>query len=121
MTVRHFRDLIVWKKAMDLAVQVYRSTESFPRHEVYGLTSQTRRAAVSVSCNIAEGQGRSTTKDFLHFLAVAKGSLQELETQIILAVRLSYLDEGTEKQLLAAAAEVARLLNGLVNSLTTDH
>lgn len=88
MTVRHYSDLIVWQKAMDLVVHVYEVTESFPQREVFGLTNQVRRAAVSIPSNIAEGQGRGTTKDFLHFLAIARGSLQEVETQLLLAYRL---------------------------------
>ena len=88
MTVHHYSDLIVWQKAMDLVVHVYEVTESFPQREVFGLTNQVRRAAVSIPSNIAEGQGRGTTKDFLHFLAIARGSLQEVETQLLLAYRL---------------------------------
>jgi len=121
MTVRHYTDLIAWQKAMDLVIDVYRSTESFPRHEMFGLVNQMRRAAVSVPSNIAEGQGRATTKDFLHFLAVVRGSLQELQTQIILAFRLSFLDENRQQTLLGATTEVAKIINGLMNSLATDH
>jgi four helix bundle protein len=119
VTVRHYRDLIAWQKAMDLVVQVYHCTEPFPQREIFGLTNQMRRAAVSVPSNIAEGQGRATSKDFAHFLFIARGSLQELETQIIIAHRLSYLDEGTNGNLLNATAEVARIINGLINSLST--
>ena len=117
MAVESYRDLIVWQKAMDLAVVIYEQTRAFPRQEAYGLTAQARRAAVSVPSNIAEGQARTTTNDFLRFLGVAAGSLQELETQVILAARLGYLEEPNKAQLLDQCREVARLLQGLINSL----
>src|SRR5579862_7466163 len=93
MSVRNYRDLIVWQKAMDLATLVYQSTESFPQKEVFGLTNQLRRAAVSIPSNIAEGQGRNSNLDFRRFLGISRGSLQEVETQLELARRLGYLDE----------------------------
>ncbi|MCE5269169.1 MAG: four helix bundle protein [Planctomycetaceae bacterium] len=117
MAVQHYRQLIAWQKAMDLVEAVYRTTNSFPKTEVYGLASQLQRAAVSVPSNIAEGQGRSTTRDFLHFLSIAQGSLMEVETQATIAKRLGYIEEPVESSLLEAAAEVGRLLNGLCNSL----
>jgi len=117
MPIESFRDLTVWQKAMDLAVAVYEHTRVFPKEEVYGLTAQLRRAAVSIPSNIAEGQGRTTTNDFLRFLGVAAGSLQELETQLILSVRLGYLSEMNETQLVDQCCEVGRLLQGLINAL----
>ena len=87
----NYRDLIVWQKAMDLVQAVYKITAGFPKEELYGLTSQLRRAAVSIPSNIAEGQGRRTTGDFQRFLAIANGSLREVETQILIAKRLNYL------------------------------
>lgn len=117
MTVRSYRDLIVWQKAMDLVVQIYGASRKLPREEIYGLTAQLRRSAVSIPPNIAEGQGRQTTRDFLHFLSIAHGSLCEVETRIILAVRLQYLDEKELGNLLSSTGEVGRLLNGLCNSL----
>ena len=107
MAARHYRDLIAWQKAMDLVVQIYQGTESFPQREIFGLTNQMRRAAISIPSNIAEGQGRSSTKEFLQFLAVARGSLQELETQVSLSCRLKYLDEPTSVRLLEATSELA--------------
>jgi four helix bundle protein len=89
---RTYRELLVWQKAKALAVDVYRSTERFPRNETYGLTSQLRRAAISVPSNIAEGQGRLTAGEFSHFLGQARGSLLELETQLDIALDLKYLD-----------------------------
>jgi four helix bundle protein len=88
VAVQHYRELIVWQKAMNLVEAVYRMTDEFPKKEIYGLASQIQRAAVSVPSNIAEGQGRSSTREFLHFLSMAQGSLMEVETQITIAERL---------------------------------
>jgi four helix bundle protein len=121
MAVKSYRELIAWQKAMDLAVQVYELTKTFPREEIYGLTSQLRRAAVSVPSNIAEGQGRRTTKEFQRFLGYAYGSLQEIETQIMLAARLGYVRDEQESQLLEQWAEVGKLINGLSNALRRKH
>ena len=117
MAVKHYRELIACQKAMDLVVLVYRHTTAFPRHEMFGLTNQLRRAGVSIPSNIAEGQGRRTTAEFLHFLSIANGSLQEVETQILVAERLQYLTEKQRNELLALSAEVGRLTSGLVRSL----
>ena len=114
-----FRELIVWQKAMEMVTEVYRQTKSFPKEEVYGLTSQLRRAAVSVPSNIAEGQGRLTAGEFRQFLGNAKGSLAEVETQLMIARNLGYLAD--PQPLLKQTSEVARLLNGLLRSLTTDN
>ena len=116
---KDFRELIVWQKAMEMVTEVYRQTKSFPKEEVYGLTSQLRRAAVSVPSNIAEGQGRLTSGEFRQFLGNAKGSLAELETQLMIARNLCYLAD--PQPLLEQTSEVARLLNGLLRSLTTDN
>jgi four helix bundle protein len=113
---RH-RDLIVWQKAKALASETYRVTEKFPKSEVYGLTSQLRRAAVSVVSNIAEGQVRLTTGDFRHFLGQARGSLLELETQVAIAVELNYLAPSEFDKLDLRTSKVRRLLNGLIASL----
>ena len=116
---KDFRELIVWQKAMEMVTDIYRATQAFPADERFGLTSQLRRAAVSVPSNIAEGQGRLTRGEFRQFLGNAKGSLAEVETQLMIARNLSYLAD--PQPLLEQAAEVARLLNGLLRSLTTDH
>jgi four helix bundle protein len=116
--VRSYRDLFAWQKAMDLVVAVYDATASFPREEVFGLTSPIRRAVVSVPSNMAEGQGRKSRKEFLHHLSIAYGSLCELETQLLLAERLGYLPPSRAHQLLELSAEVGRLANGLMSSLT---
>jgi four helix bundle protein len=115
--IRSFHDLIVWQKAMDLVVLLYKFTHTFPRDERFGLTSQLRRAAVSVPSNIAEGHCRNSTPQFLNHLSIAQGSLGELETQIILAFRLGYLNTDKQASLLKAAAEIGRLLHGLCSSL----
>jgi four helix bundle protein len=110
-----YEDLKVWRRAMDLVVEVYRSTSSFPKQEMYGLTSQMRRAAVSVPSNIAEGKGRFSRKELLQFLYHARGSLLELQTQITIGTELGFLQPGEGKKLAELASEVGRLLNGLVN------
>jgi len=102
---------------MSLVEEVYRVSRSFPREEIYGLTSQLRRAAVSIPSNVAEGQGRRTTADFLRHLSIAYGSLLELETQVLIAARLSYLTREKCQDIMKLAAEVGRLLNGLMSSL----
>jgi len=117
MTVKHYQELIAWQKAMDLVEEVYKVSRNFPREELYGLTSQLRRAAVSIPSNIAEGQGRRTTADFLHHLLIAYGSLLELETQLLIATRLSYLVPVKCNEILKMAGEVGRILNGLMSSL----
>ena len=102
---------------MDLVTAIYQVSASFPKDELYGLTSQLRRAAVSVPSNIAEGQGRHGVAEFRHFLRPAGGSLMELETQVLIAERLCYVSSETANRLLASSAEVGKILNGLINSL----
>jgi four helix bundle protein len=114
-----FRNLVAWEKAIAFVTEVYRATQSFPSDEKFGLTSQLRRASVSIPSNIAEGQGRSTRGEFRQFLGHAKGSVCEVETQLIIARNLGYLKD--PEPLLEKLHEVARLLNGLLNSLTTDN
>src|SRR3979411_1014515 len=106
MKVRHYQELIVWQKAMDLVEEVYKVSRSFPREEIYGLTSQLRRAAVSIPSNVAEGQGRRTTTDFLRHLSIAYGSLLEVETQVLIATRLNYPARGNCSKVLKMAGEV---------------
>jgi four helix bundle protein len=116
MAGQNYRDLVAWQRSMDL-VETYRATGAFPRDERFGLTTQMRRAAVSVPCNIAEGQGRAAPRDFVRFLNMAHGSVRELETQVLLAERLTFLESDRAADLLTRLAEVGRLLNGLMNSL----
>ena len=118
--IKSHRDLIVWQKSMDLVVSVYRATESFPKAEVYGLTSQIRRAVTSIPANIAEGQGRRLTKEFLYFLANARGSLWELDTHLESAQRLGFLSLEVHVDLRSQLDEVGRILNGLMRSVASS-
>ncbi|MBL7184898.1 MAG: four helix bundle protein [Phycisphaerae bacterium] len=117
MAGQSYRDLNVWKEAMDLVVACYRVTDVFPKKEMYGLGSQLQRAVVSVPSNIAEGQGRQYSKEFLQYIAVAYGSLAEAETHIQIARRLNYIDETTETHLLEKTGRIGRMLNGLRKSI----
>jgi four helix bundle protein len=114
--VQSYRDLIAWQKSMQLAREIYRLTEAFPRVETYGLTSQMRRAAVSIPSKIAEGHERPSS-DYRQFLGHALGSVMEIETQILLAQDLGYMDKAKAETLLQQTAEVAKILHGLLRSL----
>ena len=120
MAKPRYSDLIVWQKAMDLVEAVYRATHDWPPKELYGLTNQARRAVVSIPANIAEGRGRTGAKEFLHHLPIANGSLHELETHLLIARRLRYIDEATCESLMYYTAEVDRLLQGLIRSLRSS-
>src|SRR5262245_35177985 len=117
MAGQNYRDLIVWLRSMDFVEVIYRVTAEFPRDERFGLTVQMRRAAVSIPCHIAEGQGRAAPRDFSRFLNMAHGSVREVETQVMLAERLQFAHPDRCAELLTRAAEIGRLLNGLINSL----
>ena len=119
MSGQNYRDLLAWQRAMDVVEAVYKSSAKWPKEEQYGLTSQVRRAAVSVPSNIAEGQGRRGRPEFLRYLNIAHGSLREVETQILIAKRLEYLKQEQTEGLLEQAAEVGRLVQGLIRSLET--
>ena len=112
-----FKDLIVWQEAKSLAVDVYDLSDRFPRREIFGLTSQIRRAAVSVTSNIAEGQGRLTKGEFLQFLGHARGSLTELVTQLEICADRKYITAADLKSVEIKAFNVMRLLNALMESL----
>ena len=112
-----YRELKVWQRSMDLVEGSYRLTAEFPKHELYGLTAQLRRAAVSVAANIAEGHGREHLGDYLHSLSIANGSLMELETHLLIGGRMNYVAPEDEKHLLGQAAEVGRMLAGLIRAL----
>jgi four helix bundle protein len=114
---RHYKDLIAWQKSMDLLSALYDATESFPKRETYSLTDQMRRAAVSVPGNIAEGQAHYTDREFRHFLRRSRGSVAELETQVMIARQRNYLSESQASELLKRTDEVSRILSGLINSL----
>jgi len=114
---RSYQDLIAWKKAMSLVIEIYKGTKGLPKEELFGLTSQLRRAAVSVPSNIAEGQGRLSQGEFHQFLGQARGSLMEIETQVLIAQQLEYINEAQANSLLESCAEEGRILNGLIASV----
>lgn len=118
--IRSHRDLVVWQKSMDLVVAVYRDTNTFPKAETYGLTSQIRRAVTSIPANIAEGQGRRLPKEFIYFLANARGSLWELDTHLETATRLAFLNTETHRKLQSQLDEIGRMLNGLMRSVSNS-
>jgi len=117
--IRSYRDLEVWQRAMDLAAECCGVAKTFPVDERYGLAAQVKRSAVSVPSNIAEGRGRLGPRGFLNHLSIARGSLFEVETQLLLAKRLRYLDDQTAVALLDRATQVACLLAGLIRALRT--
>jgi four helix bundle protein len=115
--VTSYRDLVVWQKAMELVSAVYKLTRTFPAFERFGLTSQIQRAAVSIPSNIAEGQGRLATKEFRQFLGVARGSLKELETQLLISIDLTYAGAEAVADCLGLTDEIGRMLNALIKAL----
>ena len=112
-----YRDLIAWKKGMELVALVYDATEEFPPREQFGLVSQLRRAAVSVSSNIAEGKNHYSNRDFVRFLRHARGSLAEIETQVLIAEQRKYLTPATTAKLTQQLDELGRILSGLISSM----
>jgi four helix bundle protein len=114
--LRSFKELIGWQQAIQLVTEIYRATQSFPKHEIYGLTSQIRRAAVSIPSNIAEGQGRISRGEFKQFLGHARGSVFELESQVLITRNLTYLTDTETNSLLERITELGRILNGLLTS-----
>jgi four helix bundle protein len=116
--IRNYKDLIAWQKARALAKDVYLVARKYPKEEMYGLAQQTQRAAVSVPSNIAEGYGRASLGDYVRFLNTARGSLFELETQLLIAEDLGYVPPGEASAIQLKVAECARLLQGLITSLT---
>ena len=118
--VRSYRDLQVWQRAMDVAVGVYDLTRGYPRDELFGLTSQSRRAASSIAANIAEGYGRASKLSYLNFLKIARGSLKELETHLILAERVGVTATGATRPLLQQTDELGRMLHGLITRVQAE-
>jgi four helix bundle protein len=119
--LKNFKELKVWQKSYDLCLKLYKATRRFPKEEVYGITSQIRRSAVSVPSNIAEGYGRKTTPDYLKSLYIAYGSSCELETQLLLSNDLGYIKNGEIKELKEEMGEVERMLKALIKSLENKH
>ena len=116
-TIKDFKDLLVWQKSMELSMKVFWLTKKFPKDEQYGITSQIRRAAVSVPSNIAEGHGRNTKGEYLQFLGIAKGSLAELETLLILAKQMEYLSEEAFSYVEILVVDCNRMLKKLIQAL----
>ena len=115
--IKSFKDLIAWQKGMDLVAAVYHASETFPSVERFGLAAQLRRAAVSVPSNVAEGYSRPSRADYVRFLDIARGSLNEIETQLLLAIRLGYVNAVSVESTLALTVELQRILKGLARSL----
>jgi four helix bundle protein len=115
--MRPHQKLDAWSKSVDLVVEVYKATDSFPKEERYGLTSQIRRAGISIAANIAEGAGRYSRKEFAHFLSNAQGSASELETELIIAHRLGYLSEALFSKLITELQRIGRLITGLTRHI----
>ena len=116
-SISSYRDLIAWRKSMDLLVAIYALTESFPKNEQFGLTSQIKRAAVSIPSNLAEGSSRRSTQEFMRYINIATGSLAEVETQLSAAQRLNFITLKQEETLLDQCGEISRIFQGLYNSL----
>ena len=119
--LKKYEDLTVWQKAMDLVTEVYKLVKLLPKEEIYVLSDQMRRSAVSIPSNIAEGQERDTTKDFVKFLYIAKGSNAELETQLMICVRLKYLTQSQTEVARGLVCEIGKMLNSLIKKLATNH
>jgi len=115
--IRTYRDLLVWQKSMVLVTDIYKASKSFPKDEIYGLTSQIRRCAVSIPSNIAEGYGRNSTNDYIRSLHIATGSLYELQTQLEICLNLRYLNKNSFDKLYESSREIERMLSSLTKVL----
>ena len=115
--IKSHRDLLVWQKSMGLVEEIYKLSRTFPKEELYGLCSQLRRSIVSVPSNIAEGHGRSSRKDYANFVATAKGSLLEAETQLLIAIHLKYVAEDSARNALNLINEIEKMLSALRTKL----
>jgi len=119
--IKSYKDLLVWQKSMYLVELVYHATQGFPKEELYGLINQIRRAVVSVPSNIAEGQARHSTAEFRNFLSIARGSLAEVETQLIIALRLKYLNQEQFNHIMQLHEEVGKMLLALLRKLAASN
>ena len=113
----NFKELLVWQKSIDFVTEIYKITEHFPKYEMYGLTSQIRRASVSVPSNIAEGNSRRSKPDYLQFLKISRGSCAEVETQLLISKNLQFINETQYLKLNQNIIEISKMLNGLINPL----
>ena len=121
MKIKSYKDLNIWKRSIELVEDIYRLTKSFPKEELYGLTSQMRRAAVSIPSNIAEGFTRFHNKEYRQFLYIALGSCSELSTQIIIASRLKYFDNNKMEQLLDEIDEICKMTMNLIKKINSNY
>ena len=117
MHLQSYKDFQVWQRAMDLTVEIYKLVKLLPKEETYALSYQMRRAVVSIPSNIAEGQGRNSTKEFINFLTISRGSQNELETQLQICIRLNYITEKDAKNALNLCEEIGKMLNSLIKKL----
>lgn len=117
--MHNFKELKIWQKAIDVCVDVYKATTSFPKDELFGLNTQMKRSAVSVAANISEGAGRNSNKEFIHFLGIANGSSYELQTHIVIANRVALLNDGLTEDLLSQLDEIQKMNRGLQQTLVT--
>ena len=117
MSVKNYRDLIAWQKAMDLVAAAYVLADALPQSETFGLAAQLKRAAVAVPVNIAEGEGRGYQPEFRRYLRIAHGSVREIETEVLIAIRLGFTSQSSAEPVMGLAAEVGRLINGLQRTL----
>ena len=119
--MHNIKELKIWNKAMDLSVEVYKATSGFPREEIYGLTSQIKRSAISIPSNIAEGAGRNSNKEFIHFLGIANGSSYELQTQLIISNKLNLISNETLESLLKPIEEIQKMTYTFQNTLQKQY
>lgn len=119
--VKSYKDLLIWQKGIDIAIYLYELVEDFPKEEIYALTSQLKRASISISSNIAEGYGRNSTQSYIHFLCISRGSLFELETQMIIANRLKFIkNETLFSELMNQITEQSKMINSFINKLESS-
>ena len=116
-SVKSFHDLVAWQQAMELVTEIYKVSQKFPKEEIFGLTGQIRRAAISIPSNIAEGRGKSSTGEFQQFLYHARGSLAEVETQLIIAINLGYQQKSEVTHIMELIARIGKLLHGLLSAI----
>ena len=121
MAVDNYKDLIVWQKSMELVAEVYKLIKLLPKEELYALSSQMRRSAISIPSNIAEGKQRATSKDYSRFLSIAKGSVAELETQLLICIKLEYFTESQIESSLALCDEIQKMLYVMSDKLLSNN
>jgi four helix bundle protein len=119
--INSYKDLLIWQKGIDIAINLYELVEDFPKEEIYAFTSQLKRASISISSNIAEGYGRNSTQSYIHFLCISRGSLFELETQLIIANRLKFIkNETLFSELMNQITEESKMINSFINKLESS-